>query len=121
MLDFLSSLFLSNRGLFSLVVCQLLFLALTVEVSHIAPFSLVHIVALRDRFGGGVSREGTLLVFLHIWVKSCEITKNLIKLDLSKIIWFCLKIYHLWTHSPPLGGCMGGCMGGSVGQFMSNY
>ena len=33
------------------------------------------------------------------WVKTCEITKNLIKLDLIEIIRFCLKIYDLWTHS----------------------
>ena len=29
---------------------------------------------------------------------SCEITKNLINLDLIKIIQFCLKIYDLWRH-----------------------
>ena len=54
--------------------------------------------------------------FVGLWVESCEITKNLIKLDLIEIIQFCLKIYDLWTHSPP----MGGCMGRSVGRFMSN-
>ena len=32
------------------------------------------------------------------WVGSCEITKNLINLDLTKIIQFCLKIYDLWRH-----------------------
>ena len=48
------------------------------------------------------------------WVESCEITKNLIKLDLSEIILFCLKIYDL-------DGCMGRWMGGSVGRLMSNY
>ena len=42
------------------------------------------------------------------WLKSCQITKNLIKLDLIMIIQFCLKIYDLWTYSPPMGGCMGG-------------
>ena len=48
------------------------------------------------------------------WVKPCEITKNLIKLDLSEIIRFCLKIYYL-------DRCMGGWMCGSVGRLMSNY
>ena len=42
----------------------------------------------------------------------CQITKNLIKLDLIEIIHFCLKIYDLCTHSPPLGGCMGGSVCG---------
>ena len=54
--------------------------------------------------------------WVGLWVKLCEITKNLIKLDLIEIIQFCLKIYDLWTHSPPLGGCIGG----SVSGFMSN-
>ena len=36
--------------------------------------------------------------------------KKLIKLDLMKIIQFCLKIYDLWTHSPPLGQSVGGFM-----------
>ena len=29
---------------------------------------------------------------------SCQITKNLINLDLIGIIQFCLKIYDLWRH-----------------------
>ena len=43
------------------------------------------------------------------WVNGSnrEITKNLIKLDLSEIIQFCVKIYHFLTHSPPLSKCMG--------------
>ena len=32
------------------------------------------------------------------WVGSAQITKNLINLDLIKIIQFCLKIYDLWRH-----------------------
>ena len=43
------------------------------------------------------------------WVGSCEITKNLINLDLIEIIQFCLRIYDLWTH--PHGRCMGGWVG----------
>ena len=38
---------------------------------------------------------------------SCQITKNLINLDLIEIIQFCLKIYDLWRH-PPMDGCVGG-------------
>ena len=49
--------------------------------------------------------------WMGVWVKSCQITKNLIKLDLIEIIQFCLKVYDLWTHSPPLGGCMGEFVG----------
>ena len=39
--------------------------------------------------------------WVGLQVESCEIGKNLIKLDLIEIIQFCLKIYDLWTHSPP--------------------
>ena len=33
------------------------------------------------------------------WVRSCQITKNLINLDLIEIIQFYFKIYDLWRHS----------------------
>ena len=36
--------------------------------------------------------------WVGLWVESCEITKNVIKLDLIEIINFYLKIYHLWIH-----------------------
>ena len=42
---------------------------------------------------------------------SGQITKNLINLDLIKIIQFCLKIFNLLTPAP-----MGGCMGQWVGS-----
>ena len=45
---------------------------------------------------------------------SCKITKNLINLDLIKIIQFCLKIYDLFETPPPLGRCMGGWLDGWV-------
>ena len=51
------------------------------------------------------------------WVRSGQITKNLINLDLIEIIQFCLKIYdllrpfHLWV-----GVWMVKWMGGLVGQ-----
>ena len=32
------------------------------------------------------------------WMASCQITKNLINLDLIEIIQLCLKIYDLWRH-----------------------
>ena len=41
------------------------------------------------------------------WVGSGQMTKNLINLDLIKIIQFCLKIYDLLRH-PSMGGSMGG-------------
>ena len=41
--------------------------------------------------GGGVSQ----------WVGSGQMTKNVINLDLIKIIQFCLKIYDLWRHPQP--------------------
>ena len=47
---------------------------------------------------------------MGLWLESCQIIKNLIK------IIQCLKIYDLWTHSPPLGGCMGGWVGQWVGS-----
>ena len=36
------------------------------------------------------------MVLVDGWVGSCEITKNLINLDLIEIIQFCLKIYNLF-------------------------
>ena len=32
------------------------------------------------------------------WLRSCQITKYQINLDLIEIIQFCLKIYDLWRH-----------------------
>ena len=53
---------------------------------------------------------------------SCEIIKNLINLNLTKIIQFCLKIYDLWRH-PHLWvvGWMSGLMSSSMGRIMLNY
>ena len=34
--------------------------------------------------------------------------KKLINLDLIETIQFFLKIYDLWRHPQPIGGCMGG-------------
>ena len=45
---------------------------------------------------------------------SYQITKNLITLDLIKIIQFCLKIYDLWRHPPSMGGYMHGLVDGWV-------
>ena len=41
------------------------------------------------------------------WVGSGQMTKNLINLDLIKIIQFCLKIYDLWRHPTWVGGWVG--------------
>ena len=51
-------------------------------------------------------------------VGSCQITKYKIKLDLFKIIQFCLKIYDLSRH--PTYGWMYGLMGESIGGVMSS-
>ena len=57
---------------------------------------------------------------------SCEITKNVIKVDLIKIMQFCLKIYDLWGH-PHLWvgvwvvGWMGGLIGRSMVRVLSNH
>ena len=53
------------------------------------------------------------------WVVSVQITKNLINLDLTKIIQFCLKIYDLWRY-PQLwvGGWVGGWMDGWLGRCL---
>ena len=45
------------------------------------------------------------------WVGSGHITKNLINLDLMKIIKFCLKIYDLLRHLHLWVGCMGQWLG----------
>ena len=56
------------------------------------------------------------------WVGSGQMTKNLINLDLIKVIQFCLKIYDLWRHPthPPTHGWICGWLGGSVGQWMGS-
>ena len=46
-------------------------------------------------------------------------TKNLINLDLIKIIQFCLKIYDLLRH--PTHGWVDGWFSGSMGRVRSNY
>ena len=45
------------------------------------------------------------------WVGSSQMTKNLINLDLIKIIQSCLKISNR----------MGGCVGGWVGQWINGW
>ena len=45
------------------------------------------------------------------WVGSGQITNYLINLDIIEIIQFCLKIYNLLRHPPPMAGCMGGWVG----------
>ena len=52
------------------------------------------------------------------WARSGQMTKNLINLDLIKIIQFCLKIYDLLRH--PTHGWVDGWMGGSVGQWVGS-
>ena len=54
------------------------------------------------------------------WVGLGQITKNLINLDLIKIIQFCLKIYDFLRHPQLWGGGVYGLMGGSVGGVRSN-
>ena len=45
--------------------------------------------------------------------------KYRINLDLIEIIQFCLKIYDLLRHPPPMGGCMGEWVGsGQVTNFI---
>ena len=48
------------------------------------------------------------------WVGSDQMTKNLISLDLIKIIQFCLKIYDLQTYPHPW-------VGGWVGQWVGSH
>ena len=60
---------------------------------------------------------GWLGAWVGQWVGSCQIIKNRVNRHLIEIIEFCLKIYDLWTHSPPLNRCMGGWLGGWVGQW----
>ena len=54
-----------------------------------------------------------------------RISKNLIILELIKIIWFCLKIWNLWRIPHPWVGCIvwwvGGFMGGLMGGVRSNH
>ena len=52
------------------------------------------------------------------WIGSGHIAKYRINLDLIEIIQFCLKIYDLLRHPPPMGGCMGEWVGS--GQ-MTNF
>ena len=40
--------------------------------------------------------------------------KKLINLDLIETIQFFLKIYDLWRHPQPIGGCMGGWVDGWI-------
>ena len=46
---------------------------------------------------------------MGLWVKSCEITKNLIKLDCIEITQFCLKIYDLWCMVEWVSQWLGSC------------
>ena len=53
---------------------------------------------------------------------SCQIAKNLINLDLIKIIQFCLKIYDLERHPHPwVGVWVVGWVSGSIGGVRSNH
>ena len=54
------------------------------------------------------------------WVGSGQMTKNLINLDLIKIIQFCLKTCDLYRHPHlhPSHEWMCGWLGGSVGQWV---
>ena len=55
-------------------------------------------------------------------VGSHQIIKNRVNCHLIEIIEFCLKTYHLWTHSHLwIGVWVVGWMGGSVGRFILNY
>ena len=51
---------------------------------------------------------------------SGQMTKNLINLDLIKVIQFCLKIYDC-RDTPPTHPPMGGCVGGWVGQWVNGW
>ena len=52
------------------------------------------------------------------WVGSGQINNNLINLDLTEIIQFCLKI--MICRDTPIHGWVVGCMGGSMGGVRSN-
>ena len=48
------------------------------------------------------------------WLGSGQITKNQINFDLFEIFQLSLKIYDLWIHCPPMGGCLSSLMDGWV-------
>ena len=48
-----------------------------------------------------------------------QIIKNQINLGLIEIIQFCLKIYDLLTHPPPMCGCMHGWLDGWVNIWVN--
>ena len=50
---------------------------------------------------------GWVVGWVGQWVGSGQMTKNLINLDLIKIIQFCLKIYDLWRHPTSVGVWVG--------------
>ena len=59
------------------------------------------------------------------WVGSGQMTKNLINLDVIKIIQFCLKICDLWRHPHPythpwVDVRVCGWVSGSMGGVRSN-
>ena len=56
------------------------------------------------------------------WVGQGQITKNLINLDLIKMIQFCLKIYDLWKHPHlRMGVWVVGWVSGTMGGVRSNH
>ena len=55
------------------------------------------------------------------WVGSGQITNYLINLDIIEIIQFCLKIYNLLRHPPPLAGCIGGWVDGWVNVWVNGW
>ena len=67
--------------------------------------------------------DGWLGGYVDQWVRSCQITKNLINLDLIEIIQFYFKIYNLWntpTYRWVYGWLVEG-MCGSMGGVRSNH
>ena len=55
------------------------------------------------------------------WLGSCQMTNNLINLDIIEIIQFCLKIYDLYRHPPMVGVWVDGWFSGSMGGVRSYY